>query len=67
MVRNKVDWMLENTHFPSGPSMYGINYQHCVHASSVNMFKNKIDKYLAKAGYHRISQVKLRIVRVDSR
>ena len=23
----------------------------CVHASSVNMFKNKIDKYLAKAGY----------------
>ena len=23
----------------------------CVHASSVNMFKNKIDKYLAKASY----------------
>ena len=23
----------------------------CVHASSVNMFKNKIDKYLAKAGH----------------
>ena len=23
----------------------------CVHASSVNMFKNKIEKYLAKAGY----------------
>ena len=23
----------------------------CVQASSVNMFKNKIDKYLAKAGY----------------
>ena len=23
----------------------------CVHAISVNMFKNKIDKYLAKAGY----------------
>ena len=23
----------------------------CVHASSGNMFKNKIDKYLAKAGY----------------
>ena len=22
----------------------------CVHASSVNMFKNKIDKYLVKAG-----------------
>ena len=39
--------------------MYGINYQlivymlvvltDCVHASSVNMFKNKIDKYLATA------------------
>ena len=23
----------------------------CVHASSVNMVKNKIDKYLVKAGY----------------
>ena len=23
----------------------------CVHASSVNMFKNKIDKYPVKAGY----------------
>ena len=23
----------------------------CVHASSVNMFKNRIDKYLTKAGY----------------
>ena len=23
----------------------------CVHANSVNMFKNKIDKYLFKAGY----------------
>ena len=32
--------------------MYGINYQHdCVHASSVNMFKNRIDRYLVKAGY----------------
>ena len=27
----------------------------CVHASSVNMSKNKIDKYLAKAATHRIS------------
>ena len=27
----------------------------CVHASSVNMIKNKIDKYLAKAAIHRIS------------
>ena len=31
--------------------MYGINYQLIACASSVNMFKNKIDKYLAKAGY----------------
>ena len=23
----------------------------CVHVSSVNMFKNRIDKYLVKAGY----------------
>ena len=36
--------------------MYGINYQKSVHmlvlrTSSVNMFKNRIDKYLVKAGY----------------
>ena len=33
--------------------MYGKNYRLIVYmyASSVNMFKNKIDKYLAKAGY----------------
>ena len=30
--------------------MYGINYQQ-IHASCINMFKNKIDKYLVKAGY----------------
>ena len=29
--------------------MYGINYQLIVYR--FNMFKNKIDKYLAKAGY----------------
>ena len=23
----------------------------CVHATSVNVFKNRIDKYLVKAGY----------------
>ena len=23
----------------------------CVHATSVNLFKNRIDKYLVKAGY----------------
>ena len=40
--------MLESSIFPRGPSMYGINCQQSVylHASSVNMFKNKIDKYL---------------------
>ena len=33
--------------------MYGINYQQSVYmlVYSVNMFKNKIDKYLVKAGY----------------
>ena len=34
--------------------MYGINYQLIVYmllSSSVNMFKNKIDKCLVKAGY----------------
>ena len=33
--------------------MYGITYQLIVYmyASSVYMFKNKIDKYLVKAGY----------------
>ena len=33
--------------------MYGITYQMIVYmyASSVNMFKNKMDKYLVKAGY----------------
>ena len=33
--------------------MFGINYQLIVyvHASSVNMFKNRIDKYRVKAGY----------------
>ena len=27
LVKKQVDWMLENIHFPRGPSMYGINYQ----------------------------------------
>ena len=32
--------------------MYGINYQQSVYMLlSVNMFKNKIDKYIDKAGY----------------
>ena len=32
--------------------MYGINYRLIVYiCSSVNMFNNKIDKYLVKAGY----------------
>ena len=35
----------------------------CVHSSSVNVFKNKIDKWVT----HRIRAGTLRIVRVDSR
>ena len=33
--------------------------EECVHASSVNMFKNRIDKYLDKAGYTYIKQGKV--------
>ena len=32
--------------------MYAINYQRSVHTSSVNMFKNIIDKYLVIGGVH---------------
>ena len=40
----------------------------CVHASSVNIFKNRIDKYIVKAGYtlSRICQVK-QTEQVDSK
>ena len=31
--------------------MYGITYQLIVYMISVNMFMNKIDKYLVKASY----------------
>ena len=34
--------------------MYGINYQRSVYMltlSSVNMFNNRIDKYIVEAGY----------------
>ena len=33
--------------------MYGINYQQSVYmlAVLINVFKNRIDKYLVKAGY----------------
>ena len=52
LVKNKVDWTLESILFHRGPSMYGIKLStDCVPASSVNMIKNKIDKYLVKAGY----------------
>ena len=27
LVKKQSSWMLENTHFPRGPSMYGIKYQ----------------------------------------
>ena len=30
--------------------------EECVHASSVNMFNNRIDKYLVKAGTHKIRE-----------
>ena len=30
--------------------------EECVHASMVNMFKNRIYKYLVKAGYTKISE-----------
>ena len=47
--------------------MYGINYQKSmiVYASSVNMFKNKIDKFLViKAGYtyNKAGTLRIRIV-----
>ena len=40
--------MLGSFHFHRGPSMYGINSlpAECVQASSVNMFNNRIDKYI---------------------
>ena len=41
--------MLENTFFQI--NVWNKLSTDCVHGSSVNMFKNKIDKYLAKAGY----------------
>ena len=28
-----------------------VRWSDCVHATSVNVFKNRIDKYLVKAGY----------------
>ena len=31
--------------------MYGINYQLIVYATSVTMFKNRIDKYLVTVKY----------------
>ena len=54
LIWNKVDWMLESIRSgsPIGLSMHGIILStDCVHASSVNMFKNRIDKYLGKVGY----------------
>ena len=55
LVRNRVDWMLGSFHFHRGPSLCYFLWNklssECVHASSVNMFKNRIDKYLVKAGY----------------
>ena len=36
---------------PRTINVWNILSTDCVHASRVNMFKNKIDKYLVKAGY----------------
>ena len=36
--------------------------EECVHASSVNMFKNRIDKYLVKAVHIKQGKVTLKIV-----
>ena len=44
--------MLGSFHFHRGPfNVWNKLSTDCVHASSVNMFKNRIDKYLVKAGY----------------
>ena len=44
LVKKKVDWML-------GRNVWNKLSEECVHASSVNMFKNRINMYLVKAGY----------------
>ena len=44
--------MLESFHFPI--NVWNKLSTECVHASSVNVFKNRIDKYLVKAGYTKI-------------
>ena len=52
LVKNKVDWTLESISFSQRTINVWNNLStDCVHASSVNMFKNEIDKYLVKAGY----------------
>ena len=55
LIKSKVDWMLESIHSLK-VSQKAINVWNklatdCVHASSVNMLKNRIDKYLVRAGY----------------
>ncbi len=52
LVKKQSSLDVRNTHFPRGPSMNGINYQQSVYMLVVLiMFKNRIDKYLVKAGY----------------
>ena len=44
--------MLESIHFPQRTINLCNNLStDFVHATSVNVFKNRIDKYLVKAGY----------------
>ena len=40
-----MDWMLESVHSPTGLSTWDTLSTDSVHASSVNMFNNRIDKY----------------------
>ena len=43
--------MLGSFHFQRTINVWNKLSEECVHACSVNMFKNRIDKYLVKAGY----------------
>ena len=43
--------MLESVHSFKAPVIQGTNLNDYVRASSVNMLKNRLDKFLVKAGY----------------
>ena len=46
--------MLESFHFPKTINVRNKLSKECVHASSVNMFNTRIDKYLVRRGSHKI-------------